>query len=134
MPLEQIPILVQDQENGLTGQAEAVLSEVAALLEKLLAEGVSGSIDLRSLPMSSADHDWLRDRLGKGEVSISLYAGGASCINETGVAGVWWVEHRDDSDSMTGEFIEVAAVPSLVPAHPDDMKSGLAHLKTMIGF
>jgi len=132
MPLHDIPIAVAAADSGLTGQAEAVLREIAGMLERLLDRGEAGSIDLHSLPLSPADRDWLRERLGKGEVSISLDAGGASCLAETGVAGVWWVEHRDEQDEMRSEFIEVAAVPAIVAAHSDDMAAGLERLRTQI--
>lgn len=132
MALEDIPVSVTAPGEQLTGQGEAVLGEIAALLERLLAGGGNGSIDLRSLPLSPADREWLQQRLGKGEVSISLDAGGASCLTETGVAGVWWVEHRDEQDALRGEFIEVAAVPVLVAAHPEDMAAGLERLKTLM--
>jgi hydrogenase-1 operon protein HyaF len=132
MALEDIPVSVTTPGGQPTGQGEAVLGEIAALLERLLAGGGSGSIDLKSLPLSLADREWLRQRLGKGEVSISLDAGGASCLTETGVAGVWWVEHRDAQDALRGEFIEVAAVPALVAAHPEDMAAGLDRLKTLM--
>jgi hydrogenase-1 operon protein HyaF len=133
MALEDIPVAVATPGGQLTGQAEAVLREVATLLERLTSHGEQGSIDLRSLPLSAADRSWLRERLGKGEVSISLAAGGASSLTETGLAGVWWVEHRDEQDEMCGEFIEVAAVPALVAAHPEDMASALARLRSSLG-
>jgi len=132
MALDEIPVVSDGPGSGLTGQGEAVLREISALLETLLATGETGSIDLRSLPLSPEDRAWLRERLGKGEVSISLDAGGASCILETAVAGVWWVEHRNEVDELVGEFIEVAMVPSLVPAHPDDIQNGLQQLRSML--
>jgi hydrogenase-1 operon protein HyaF len=130
--LEDIPVTVGTPVDGLTGQAEAVLREIAALLERLVADGEKGSIDLRSLPLSSADRDWMRTRLGKGEVSISLDAGGASCISETGIAGVWWVEHRDEQEALGSEFIEVTYVPALVAAHPEDVADALEQLKNSL--
>lgn len=132
MAIDQIPVLAQGPQDGLTGQAEAVLREIATLLERLVYAGESGSIDLRSLPLSAADRDWLRERLGRGEVSISLDAGGASYINDTLVPGVWWVEHRNEADRVISEFIEVATLPSLVVTHPDDIKNGLERLKHLL--
>jgi hydrogenase-1 operon protein HyaF len=129
MAIEDIPVAVATPSDGVTGQAEALLREIAALLERLASDGVGGVIDLRSLPLSPADLHWLQDRLGKGEVSISLDAGGASCILETGIAGVWWVEHRDEQDEMRSEFIEVTYAPALVAAHPDDVAAALEELR-----
>lgn len=132
MALDEIPVVAELPGTGLTGQAEAVLREIAALLGKLVATGSEGGIDLRSLPLSVEDRAWLRDRLGKGEVSISLDAGGVSCIEETAIAGIWWVEHRNEADELVGEFIEVARVPSLVSVHPDDIQEGLKQLRSVL--
>lgn len=132
MSLDRIPIVSTDPGQGLTGQAEALLREIAALLEQLVVEGEVGSIDLHSLPLSPADLEWLRARLGTGEVSIRLDAGGTSLLRETGVAGVWWVEHRNEMENRIGEFIEVAPVPSLIPAYPEDIAQALARLRAML--
>jgi len=125
MSLEPIPVVMDGPGDGLTGQAAAVLREIATLLERLATRGEEGSLDLKSLPLSPADRSWLRQRLGQGEVSISLAAGGTSRIEETGLPGVWWVEHRDEAGNPIGEFVEVARVPAIVPAHPDDISAGL---------
>lgn len=118
--INEIPIHVLSPDEMLTGQAEAVLSEVADLLGRLLATGEEGSIDLRSLPLSPADRDWLDGKLGRGEVEIALEAGGRSDIYETAYAGVWKVTHRDTEARVVSEFIEVAYIPAIVrPASAD---------------
>ena len=109
--------------------AAAVLKELEALLQGLLQTGEGGSIDLRSLPLSSADRDWLGTRLGRGELEIVLEAGGHSRITETGLPGVWWVRHYNEAGAPAAEFLEVAWVPEIVPAHPDDVRDGLERLK-----
>ncbi len=129
MPLEDIPVrAAADQPVN----APALLREIAALLQQLSETGQGDAIDLRSLPMSAADRTWLRERLGAGEVTISLRAGGASSFEETGLAGVWWVEHRDEAGRLAAEFIEVAWVPAMVVAPPEDVKKGLDRLNKLI--
>jgi len=132
MPSEDIPGVTPGLGDGLTGQAEAVLREIATLLERLAVHGEEASLDLKSLPLSPADRDWLRQRLGRGEVNIDLTAGGTSRIDETGLPGVWWVEHRDEVANIIGEYIEVARVPAIVPADPDGITAGLDRLRSRL--
>lgn len=138
MALEDIAIVVapavdaSPAEEGLSGNAPAILREAASLLERLADEGESGAIDLSSLPLTPADRLWLRERLGQGEVSIHLAAGGDSDILETAVPGLWWVEHRDEQGRVLSEFIEVTRVPALVAVPADDLESGLEYLDTLI--
>lgn len=128
MVLADIPILVQGNDSALTGNAPAILNEVARLLEALVDCGATGYIDIGSLPLSAGDHNWLRERLGRGEVGIVLDGEGSSHVRETDYPGVWWLEHRNPQGVVVAEFIEVSYVPELVPAHPDDAKDGLERL------
>lgn len=132
MWLEDIPVNVSGADEFLTGNAAAVLREIASLLEQLAQTGEGGCIDLASLPFTSADRTWLRDKLGKGEVEVSISAGGPSTIVETGTPGVWWITHRNEQNAKSGEFIEVTLVPELVATHPADVLSGLESLNKKI--
>lgn len=107
----------------------ALLGEIETLLDALLRTGEGGSIDVRSLPMSPAERSWLVEQLGDGEVVVQLDLNGRSSIRETGLAGVWWIEHRDEQGRLASEFIQVAYVPDLVSAHPDDVEAGLDVLR-----
>ncbi len=109
--------------------AAAVLKELERLLERLLRLGQGGSVDLGSLPLGSADRDALQTRLGRGEVEILLEAGGHSRLLETGLPGVWWVQHHDETGAPAAESLDVSWVPPIVPAHPDDVRAGLEGLK-----
>lgn len=132
MGLEDIPVTVESGTAGLTGNAQALLGEIAALLQGMLATGEGGAIDLASLPFSPADRAWLEQRLGRGEVEIHLMAAGLSTFNETAYPGVWWVSHHNEAGVRVSELIEVARIPELVLAHPDDVKSGLERLNNLI--
>jgi len=131
-PINEIPIHVLSPDEMLTGQAEAVLSEVADLLGRLLATGEEGSIDLRSLPLSPADRDWLDERLGRGEVEIGIEAGGRSDLYETACAGVWKVVHRDAEERVVAEFIEVAYVPAIVRPATADIEQARKRLQASL--
>lgn len=132
MWLEDIAVSVAGGEEFLTGNAAAVLREIGSLLEQLAQTGDGGCIDLASLPFSSADRSWLQAKLGKGEVEVSINAGGPTTIVETGTPGVWWITHRNEQNAKSGEFIEVTLVPELVATHPDDVLLGLDSLNKKI--
>lgn len=115
-----------------TGLAHVLLREIADLLGLLVATGESGSIDLRSLPMTDGDRSDLEVRLGQGEVSAILTVAGTSEIWETAVSGVWWVRHRGEGGRIASEEIVVARVPDILAAHPDDARDSLVRLRTLI--
>ena len=135
MPLEAIPIHVippSSGEPGLTGNAAPLLRELLEMLRRLLDTGESSAIDLSALPLTPADLDWLRDKLGRGEVAITLDVSGESTLDETACAGVWWVTHRNEQGAVTAQFIEVAFVPELVKAHPQDVRIGQENLEALV--
>lgn len=128
MGLEDISVVASSGGEQLTGNASAVLNEVAAMLAALAERGESGIVDLGGLPMSSADKAWLTEKLGQGEIEMSLDIGGPSKIRETAFHGVWWLVHHNDKGVLTGEFIEVTRVPELVSAHIDDIRRAAVNL------
>lgn len=133
MTLDIIPIHVMPPgEPGLTGNAPPLLRELLEMLRRLLGTGESAAIDLSALPLTPADLDWLREKLGVGEISITLQASGESTLNETACPGVWWVTHRNEQGTVTSQFIEVTFVPELVKAHPQDVEIGLEYLELLL--
>ncbi len=128
MGLEDISVVASSGGEQLTGNASAVLNEVAAMLAALAERGESGIVDLGGLPMSSADKAWLTEKLGQGEIEMSLDIGGPSKIRETAFHGVWWLVHHNDKGVLTGEFIEVTRVPELVSSHIDDIRRAAVNL------
>ncbi|MBU2641968.1 MAG: hydrogenase expression/formation protein [Gammaproteobacteria bacterium] len=135
MSLDAIPIHVINilpAGPGLTGNAPPLLHEISELLRHLLATGETAAIDLSALPLTPPDLDWLHDKLGKGEIAVILQASGESTLNETACPGVWWVTHHNEQGAVTSQFIEVAFVPELVKAHPQDVASGQEYLELMI--
>lgn len=139
MPLDAIPIVAihsaavpTGADAGLSGNAPVLLRETAEHVRRLLDSGETAAIDLRALPLTPADLDWLKERLGEGEISVTLEAEGESTLNETACPGVWWVTHRNEHGAVASEFIEVTFVPELVMAHHQDVKLGLEHLEMLI--
>ena len=135
MSLDAIPIHVINApsgEPGLTGNAPPLLRELLEQVRRLLTTGEPSAIDLSALPLTPADLDWLREKLGAGEISVTLQANGESTLNETGCPGVWWVTHHNEQGAVTSQFIEVTFVPELVKAHPQDVAIGQEQLELMI--
>jgi hydrogenase-1 operon protein HyaF len=140
MPLESIPIVTVSAGadgshapmDGLSGNAPVLLREIAEHVKQLLTTGESSAIDLNALPLTPADLDWLQGTLGSGEIAITLESEGESTLNETACPGVWWVTHHNEHGAVASRFLEVAFVPDLVKAHPEDIKIGLEHLELLI--
>src|SRR5512139_1826727 len=133
MSLDAIPIhFVPPGEAGLTGNAPPLLRELLEMVHRLLDAGETSAIDLSALPLTPADLDWLHEQLGNGEISVTLQASGESTLAETACPGIWWVTHRNEQGVVTSQFIEVAFVPELVKAHPQDVAVGQEQLELMI--
>ena len=119
-------------ERIVTGLADAVLREIAGLLDQLIRTGEDGAIDLRSLPMTDADRAQLKARLGVGEVRATLDVAGPSTVEETAIAGVWWVRHEGADGCVASEQIAVTRIPAILITHPDDLAAGAARLQDLI--
>jgi hydrogenase-1 operon protein HyaF len=108
---------------------DALLAEIAGLMENLAARNISGSIDLLGLPLSAACLALLEQRLGTGEITATLTAAGSSEIRETSFSGVWWSSHSDETGRIVAMLIDVALVPELLKADIDDVR--LSHRRLL---
>jgi hydrogenase-1 operon protein HyaF len=133
--LQAIPVEVgaPPPAAGDFGAHLAVLRQVEAGLERLLAGGEPASLDLSHEPLGPADRRRLQEALGDGEVSARIATLGITEVRETGVRGVWWVTHRNERGALVGELLELAEVPEILRAHPDDIGDSLATLRTRLG-
>jgi hydrogenase-1 operon protein HyaF len=135
MKLADIPIMSASglaQSTPLSGNAAALLGEIAERVRRLIDTGETATIDLLAMPLNATDLDWLRERLGTGEVRITLDADGESTLTETNCPGVWWVMHHNPAGGVMSAFIEVTPVPELVKAHIDDVRGGLERLDLLV--
>lgn len=131
--LTDIPIHVIDGDDTRDApNGRALLVELEHLLEELVKEGREGSIDLRSLPMSPRDLEFLRETLGQGEVEVEVNALGPSRIHETAIHGIWWVRHYNSNDEVMAEFLEITHCPDIIRAHPADVRDSLEALRGKI--
>ena len=125
--LDQIEVMVEGEENP--EMVRSVLSEITALLECWLTEGKPGVIDLQGLPLTATDYQ-LEEKLGRGEVSITIQVLGKSQILETAFPGVWYVIHRDEVSNILTKQIEVIDIPSIVLSQRVEMEQALERLKS----
>jgi hydrogenase-1 operon protein HyaF len=117
------------RSGGLGGGVAAVLSELVGMLERVALGGEAATIDLRSLPMSPEDRIELQATLGQGEVHATLSTEGISTLHETGVSGVWWVEHRDRQGDVVAELIEVTVIPKILEASIEEIAASALALR-----
>ena len=115
-----------------TGNALPVLAEVAAALDRLLAGGAPTVIDLGAIPFAGGDERMLDEILGPGEVSATLPVMGRSTVRETGIAGVWLIEHLDEEGEILSRFIEVTWIPEILKTDPRDAARGLEVLRARL--
>lgn len=132
LPRVEGPAVAVDLGGGLGGGVRALLVELATLLDGLVAHERGGTIDLRSLPMSPQDREALRSALGKGEARATFDADGLSELQETGVSGIWWIEHRDRTGELVAELLEVAAVPAILACTRDEIENAPGVLRERI--
>ncbi|MEW5768797.1 MAG: hydrogenase expression/formation C-terminal domain-containing protein [Pseudomonadota bacterium] len=132
MSLDDIPVRVVAPDPGLSGNAWPLMLEIVQMVRNLLESGETSAIDLSALPLTPADKAWLKDRLGGGQIHVELQAEGLSTLDETACPGVWWVTHHDAQGRVLSELIEIAQVPELVKAHPDDIRMGCEYLEGVV--
>ncbi len=124
--LADIPIKIENAAAtfGLGGGVTAILAELATLLDRFAADRQPATIDLRSLPMSPQDRSALQRALGEGEVHATFEAEGVSTVRETSIAGLWWIEHRNQDGELIAELLEVARVPEILSRAHDEIAAG----------
>jgi len=119
--------------NELTWNVEPILHEIRHALKKLLNNGESSIIDLRSIPLAPGEEETIIETLGHGEVHARLEALGPSNIYETRFAGVWLVTHLNENDSIVSRFIEVTEIPEVLRSQREDVVHAITGLETELG-
>ena len=112
-----------------SAQVLALLQELQDRLAALVARGEQHCIDIRSLPLSPDDREFLLQFLGNGEVSANVNALGLSEIKETRFSGVWWLTHYNERAEMMAELIEVTPLPDILKTQDPDLLHGIEALR-----
>jgi len=127
-----IHVVTSNQSDGLT-LAKTLLHEIQAMLKTLLDTGQNGTLDLRALPALGEDgYQFLKEKLGIGEVSASIQSFGRSEIQETAYPGIWWISHYNQDDDILTELIEVNFLPELLKSPRDDVVFGQIGLDKLL--
>jgi hydrogenase-1 operon protein HyaF len=127
-----IKVVTSAQSDGLS-IARTLLHEIEAMLKKLLNTGQNGTLDLRALPTLGEDgYQFLKEKLGLGEVSARIQSFGRSEIQETAYPGIWWVSHYNQDDDILTEIIEVNFLPELLKSPIDDVALGQVKLGQLL--
>ena len=126
------PVAVPGSRGLGSGGVDALLAELAGLVERLATDQLGATIDLRSLPMGPQDRIELLRTLGPGEVQATLSAGGLSTLRDTSIPGIWWTEHRDAGGNVTAELIDVTCIPPILANDPAELPGAAAALRALI--
>ena len=127
-----ISVVTHSQAEGLA-IAKTLLHEVHAMLKTLLDTGQNGILDLRALPsLGEEGYQFLKGKLGLGEVSGCIQSFGRSDIQETAFSGVWWVTHYNQDDELLTELIEVNFLPEILKSPRDDVLLGQVNLGNLL--
>lgn len=128
-PAEHIHSMGELKAHVATGNAPPILREIATALARLVDTGEATTIDLGALPFSAGDEKVLDAALGTGELTATLTALGTSQVTETGVPGVWRIDHYDQQGETLSRFIEVTFVPDILKSQRAEVEEGLARLE-----
>ncbi len=129
IPITVVPL---PQSGGLN-MAMTLLHEIQAMLKTLLDTGQNGTLDLRALPaLGEEGYQFLKEKLGQGEVSARIQSFGRSEIQETAYPGIWWVAHYNQDDDILTELIEVNFLPELLKSPRDDVVFGQTSLGKLL--
>jgi hydrogenase-1 operon protein HyaF len=127
-----VKVIDPEPQAARSGNAPALLHEIATLLAALVQENRSGAIDLRGIPLTPADRSFLREQLGEGEVRAQVSALGPSEICETAYRGVWWVTHHNAEGELCADLIEVTPLPAILTSDSEELADSLQRLRARL--
>ena len=117
------------QERKQYQALNGILQEIKNSLDHLLHSGNETVIELSTIPYGLESEEILLKTLGKGEVTASLTILGSDVIHETGIHGVWWVQHNDEKGNAITKSIYISYIPSILLAQPEDVEYSISLLE-----
>jgi hydrogenase-1 operon protein HyaF len=112
----------------LTWNVMPLLHEIKHALQKLIANGETSIIDLRSIPLAPGEESKILHTLGRGEIQLEFDALGKTEIIETRYAGVWLVTHYNEDAEIISRFIEITTVPDILRSQQQDIVAACERL------
>ena len=105
-----------------------------AILTELVAASARGDgapthvVNLTLLPVTPEDINWLVAALEIGPVTLLSRGYGNCRITSTGLRNTWWVQYFNNMNTLILNTIEVAPVPEVALAAPEDFSESLGRL------
>lgn len=89
-------------------------------------------INLSLLPHTEADLGFLNERLGVGRLIILSRGYGNCRVDATATRNVWWVRFFNSQDTLILNSIEIADIPDVALAAPEDIADSAERLDEIL--
>ncbi len=109
-----------------------ILAELESRCQTYRRDGTPHTINLTLLPLSSADVEFLDQRLGRGPIDMLSRAYGKCQIMSTRVMNVWWVRYYNAMSTLILNTLEVVDVPQVACAAPEDLADSSDRLEEIL--
>jgi hydrogenase-1 operon protein HyaF len=122
----------EDEFSADVPNAMPILVELADRCSLHKSNGSKHTINLTLLPLSLTELEYLDARLGRGPVDILSRAYGKCQVISTLSPNVWWVRFYNSMGTLILNSLEVAAVPDVVAAAPEDISDSAVRLSEIL--
>lgn len=118
------------KEMSQSPKARAVLFEIYGALQRFIDTGETWSIFINKMSLVSEERQEIRDFLGTGHIKIDLLdsAEAAEWI-ESGISGIWYGVHYDQTKNPILETIEIGRFPQVASSQIEDVHRSLKKIQ-----
>lgn len=118
------------KEMNQSPKVRAILLEICGALQRFIDTGETWSIFINKMSFVLEERQEIRDFLGTGHIKIELLetAEAAEWI-ESGIAGIWYGVHYDQTKNPILETIEIGKFPQIASSQMEDVHKGLKKLQ-----
>ncbi len=127
------PVDVSEPDPSLeVPNALPILIELESASASYAGTGKRHSINLSLLPLSEGEVAFLDERLGRGPVDVLSRAYGKCQVISTRTPNIWWVRYFNAMGTLILNSLEVAAIPQVVCAAPEDLRDSAERLDEIL--
>jgi hydrogenase-1 operon protein HyaF len=120
--------------DGVSAEGLLAAPSLLAEIHNVLLTGTAPhAINLSLLPHTEEDLALLDSHLGRGPVHILSRGYGNCRISSTATRHVWWVRYYNSQDTLILNSLEVAEVPDVALASPEDLEDSAQRLAEILG-
>lgn len=120
--------------DGVSAEGLLAAPSLLAEVHNMLITGTAPhAINLSLLPHTEEDLALLDSQLGHGPVHILSRGYGNCRISSTATRHVWWVRYYNSQDTLILNSLEVAEVPDVALASPEDLEDSAQRLAEILG-